>query len=1256
MAQLIISVAGAAAGFAIGGPQGALIGYQIGSTVGAAFAPAQKVSGPKITDGKITGTEYGQPLRYIDGRDRHAGQLVWASKVRPIKNTTTTGGKGGGVKSTTYTYQVDLLYIVSDVEIAGVPRCWVNGKLVRNLLDTADAATLQASTESEYWSDFLVYSGDYSQLPDPTYEADKGVGSTPALRGRGYVLLKDFELGSSINIPNISFEVVTALTDAMRTDERLAWTLDNPRTSTPSFNQAGFYIETYAYPSYIATTWKVAPSGRVKLQGSRSFAAFFTAGYNQVRGCADLDVVVWDLPGHDGFLLERIGGGLSATFISPAVGLGAPGDESLAIRGNDVVIVLAVVGGHIARFNLAGGVAQASAIGYGGGSVGLQIAGDKVYWANSSGGPVKEFDLATMAFIRDLPAIGASINYLFTSDVGELYSVDGDDIYKFDGTAWSYLAGGSTHISGAGIGGAPAATMIGNTLYNHSGVEDTLLEMWAITVNPTMEPASQLLPDVVSRLCLRAGLTSGQIDVSELPATPVLGLGLGQVTTTRQALELLAQAYFFSCRCSDKLYFFPTFTAPVLTIPFADLGASANGEAEPLSIKTLADLEKPTHVALSYSNIDAAYNTGTAYPNGRLATQDSTSAAALPLVLTSTEAQAIVDTTQQDSIAYLFDTRLALTHQYARLEPGDVVSVAARNGNTYALRLGKRTEAGGVITFECRSHDASVSITAGLGGGAYTAPDTVVALPYSDAEYMDIPLLQDADDGAAVTYVVAKGAAAGWPGAAVYKGPDADNLEQASIATVAGVFGVCDTALADWPGALVDEAGGVTVNVGAGELSSITHAQLLSSTANAALVGDELVQFRQATLISAGVYRLAGLRRGLRGTERFKTTHVAGERFVLLSADSVRRIRLETFELNAARFYRTVTLGRALSSGDDESLTSTGQSLSPLAPVDVRAERAAGTVSVLLHFNGTNGSGVFTDSAGGLPFTAAAGAVISTAQSVFGGASGAFLGGGARITTPHSSSINFLTGNYTIEFRYRPAVLGISSNLVLKSTTTGDTQYQIFINTSNRFVFQAYNSGGSVAFTITGTTVANTSNFYAVAAVAEGNTYRLYVNGVQEASTTVSYTRYSNVADPLSIGAGSGGGSPANGYMDELRISREAVYPGGTTYTPAAAAFADPGATNGDVLITWHRRTRLACNFGSGLVPLGEASEAYDVEVYATSGYATVLRTERVTEREFAYTAAMQIADFGTVQGTVYVRIYQISATVGRGHYYQGAL
>lgn len=97
---------------------------------------------------------------------------------------------------------------------------------------------------------------------------------------------------------------------------------------------------------------------------------------------------------------------------------------------------------------------------------------------------------------------------------------------------------------------------------------------------------------------------------------------------------------------------------------------------------------------------------------------------------------------------------------------------------------------------------------------------------------------------------------------------------------------------------------------------------------------------------------------------------------------------------------------------------------------------------------------------------------------------------------------------------------------------------------------------------------------------------------------------------------------------------------------------------SGNITLTWKRRDRINAGWNNySDIPMSEASEAYEVDIYASSAYATVTRTlTGLTSASASYTAAQQVTDFGATQATVYARVYQLSATVGRGHYRQGAV
>lgn len=92
------------------------------------------------------------------------------------------------------------------------------------------------------------------------------------------------------------------------------------------------------------------------------------------------------------------------------------------------------------------------------------------------------------------------------------------------------------------------------------------------------------------------------------------------------------------------------------------------------------------------------------------------------------------------------------------------------------------------------------------------------------------------------------------------------------------------------------------------------------------------------------------------------------------------------------------------------------------------------------------------------------------------------------------------------------------------------------------------------------------------------------------------------------------------------------------------------GARNGslDLALTWQRRTRVGGAWRDYVdAALGEAVESYDVDIMSGS---VVKRTLTTGTPSVTYTAAQQVADFGVTQAAITVRIYQLSAIVGRGY------
>lgn len=106
-------------------------------------------------------------------------------------------------------------------------------------------------------------------------------------------------------------------------------------------------------------------------------------------------------------------------------------------------------------------------------------------------------------------------------------------------------------------------------------------------------------------------------------------------------------------------------------------------------------------------------------------------------------------------------------------------------------------------------------------------------------------------------------------------------------------------------------------------------------------------------------------------------------------------------------------------------------------------------------------------------------------------------------------------------------------------------------------------------------------------------------------------------------------------------------------YAPVRLTGTRDGSNN--LTINWIRRTRLDGAWRDFVdAGIGETSLRFDVEIW-NSGYTTLLRTfSSLAASTTPYSAAEQTTDGTTPGDPVYVRVYQISPTVGRGYKLEG--
>jgi hypothetical protein len=194
----------------------------------------------------------------------------------------------------------------------------------------------------------------------------------------------------------------------------------------------------------------------------------------------------------------------------------------------------------------------------------------------------------------------------------------------------------------------------------------------------------------------------------------------------------------------------------------------------------------------------------------------------------------------------------------------------------------------------------------------------------------------------------------------------------------------------------------------------------------------------------------------------------------------------------------------------------------------------------LLHMNGTDGSTTFTDSATGEPhtWTAAGNAQIDTAQSKFGGASGLFDGNGDYIWSADSADWAFGDGNFTIDFWAKRTRSG-TNEWIFGQGGSSLQQYWGMQWYNDNYVYCNFRKADGGTVQLKSTITISDTNWHHYAYVRDGNTLRLFIDGV--ARGTANVTGQSQIDNPYKFVIGRVGeynGYYFAGWVDEFRISK----------------------------------------------------------------------------------------------------------------------
>ncbi|WP_049020233.1 phage tail protein, partial [Burkholderia cenocepacia] len=606
---LLLGVAGAVVGGVLGGPLGAQAGFLAGNLIGTLLMPHKQ---PELADIRVQDAAYGKYIPRLYGKYRLSGNVIWVGPAHEHSQS----GKGMGGKGNQPYVTMSLAVALCAGPITAVTRIWANGKLIYDITNPSNFQAISGSAQMV--TNFTVYPGDENQTADPIMQSYLGAANVPAHRGMAYVVFNELNLQNWGNyLPSLSFEVVKS---GVPTYVKSGAQVPNSPAMVPALigsasRSVGSYIDNsgtvwgWQYgltsPSLTSNTaqpFKMTPNGTEWTAPPVNVGASFPVPLGH---CQDDQGMLFT----DGLFRKNNGEvwsiGMSLGLITSPTYIKAGGKVFVTNQvGNSVgpvYIITPVLSGSPTPPTIVTGP-------YTGDSISLlgvtanYIYGVSIYGAN-------QYCLLRLDMLGNLVSVldGPSFSKYSSLSCGQVVN---DNLIYFNAQnghvwQWTPTAGAvDTGMPGSNSGNQSLLNVIspGNIVFFSDFAFGTTFG--AQVLNPNASDLS--LSSVVASECQYAGLQSSQYDVSQLTDT-MLGYAITSNASARDALSPLMSAYFFdACDTGGPLKFVRRGGAPVMTIPWDDLGADPDGRSQaaqnPLVETITQEFELPRQVTLSYAS------------------------------------------------------------------------------------------------------------------------------------------------------------------------------------------------------------------------------------------------------------------------------------------------------------------------------------------------------------------------------------------------------------------------------------------------------------------------------------------------------------------------------------------------------------------------------------------------------------------------------------------------------------------------------
>ena len=406
---------------------------------------------------------------------------------------------------------------------------------------------------------------------------------------------------------------------------------------------------------------------------------------------------------------------------------------------------------------------------------------------------------------------------------------------------------------------------------------------------------SNNLAQVITDISAEAGVDASVLDVTDLTALTIEGFTVnGSKSFRSQIEELQTVKVFDGIEIDGKVVFKRRSFNNVISVKEEEMGAYESSKpSEPRQSTRKYDMELPRAIKLTYPSSDNDYQTGVAPAFRQLTQSVSEASISTNVVMSDAEARVVVETRLYELWMNRTTHELTLSNKFAFVRPSDILELvlpsvtklAIVTKTSYGMPGMTKIAATDIdsVTYKTTTRNVDVGIT------KTSDPATAIS-PY----FLDIPRLPMDTSSDAHMYIAVT--ATTFYGANVFKSIDNGvTWTYFSQVLANATVGICSTLLGSGIVHQWDNKNTLTVVLSNGTLESRSEIDVLNGY-NAAMIGNEIIQYKTATMTAANTYILSGLLRGRNGTEHYTNTHVSNEPFIALAASTINSLTVTTSE------------------------------------------------------------------------------------------------------------------------------------------------------------------------------------------------------------------------------------------------------------------------------------------------------------------------------------------------------------------------